>query len=86
MFMHINRAVFGSLTFLTFRMSFISVPCKKGYEVDLQKPISQYIKGNLGSGQASACKKGLEQLHRTRNDILVKLDDSHESTAKLIVT
>lgn len=65
-------------------MVFVSVPCKKGADVDLVKPIEHYIKGNLGSGQAAACKKGLDHLQKLRNDILAKLDDSHDSTVKLI--
>ncbi|KAH9282692.1 Programmed cell death 6-interacting protein [Echinococcus granulosus] len=65
-------------------MVFVGVPCKKGADVDLVKPIEHYIKGNLGSGQASACKKGLEHLQKLRNDILVKLDDAHDSTVRLI--
>ncbi|VDD82790.1 unnamed protein product [Mesocestoides corti] len=65
-------------------MSFVSVPCKKGLEVNLVKPIEHYIKGNLGSGQAVACKKDLDHLQKLRNEILVKLDDAHESTVKLI--
>ncbi|VDK38966.1 unnamed protein product [Taenia asiatica] len=65
-------------------MVFVCVPCKKGPDVDLVKPVEHYIKANLGSGQAAACRKGLDHLQKLRNDILVKLDDAHESTVKLI--
>ncbi|KAM7537810.1 hypothetical protein Aperf_G00000075938 [Anoplocephala perfoliata] len=67
-------------------MVFISVPCKKGAEVNLVKPIKSYIEGNMGTGQAAACQKGLEHIQKLRNDILVKLDDGHDSTVKLIET
>lgn len=80
-----SAAFFEFLSFLLSRMVFLSIPCKKGSEANLCKPIESYIKGNLGSSQAVACKKGLDHLQRLRNDILLKLDDSHESTIKLIV-
>ncbi|VDN96252.1 unnamed protein product [Rodentolepis nana] len=67
-------------------MVYISVPCKKGSETNLSKPIEAYLKGNMGTGQAAACKKGLEYIQKLRNEILAKLDDGHESTAKLIAS
>nr|CDS31738.1 programmed cell death 6 interacting protein [Hymenolepis microstoma] len=67
-------------------MVYISVPCKKGSETNLVKPIETYLKGNMGSGQAAACKKGLDYIQKLRNEILAKLDDGHESTAKLIAS
>lgn len=65
-------------------MVFLGVPCKKGADVNLVKPIENYIKVNMGTGQAAACKKGLDYLQKLRNEILVKLDDGHDSTIKLI--
>ena len=65
-------------------MVFVSVPCKKGAETSLTKPIEHYIKGNFGQGEAAACKKGLDHLQSLRNEILAKLDDAHDSTVKLV--
>ncbi|VUZ50688.1 unnamed protein product [Hymenolepis diminuta] len=67
-------------------MVYISVPCKKGSEAILVKPIEHYLKSNMGAGQAASCKKGLEHIQKIRNEILARLDDGHESTAKLIAT
>ena len=65
-------------------MVFISVPCKKGAESNLVKPIEHYVKGNFGQGEATACKRGLDQLQSLRNEILVKVNDAHDSLVKLI--
>ncbi|BHF64408.1 Rhophilin, Rho GTPase binding protein [Sparganum proliferum] len=65
-------------------MSFLSVPTKKGSEVELVKPIEHYIKGNYGAGPATACSKGLSHLQKVRANILTKLNDKHESTVTYI--
>ena len=62
--------------------SFIFIPAKKGYELDILKPLNDLIASYYSSSDQSVDLSGaIEQLSRLRNACVSKtIDLKHEST------
>jgi programmed cell death 6-interacting protein len=65
-------------------MAFLGVPCKKGYDVDLIRPLNKFIEETYGSEQAASHKQSLDDFQNMRNKVLTKLNDRHESAIEIL--
>jgi len=69
-------------------MSFIAIPVKKGYEVDIAKPLNNCINSAAynASGQENTEISGaIENLNKLRNSCISRsLDFKHESSLELL--
>ncbi|XP_053571768.1 programmed cell death 6-interacting protein [Bombina bombina] len=66
--------------------TFISVPLKKTYEVDLSKPLNKFIQNTYPAGeeQAEYCR-AVEELNKLRKSSVGRTLDKHESSLETVL-
>ncbi|RUS90047.1 hypothetical protein EGW08_002160 [Elysia chlorotica] len=64
--------------------SFISVPLKKTYEVDLVKPLRTFIQNTFSQANPDDYNQALADFNKLRNTTVVKSVDKHESALDVL--
>ncbi|CAD5119249.1 DgyrCDS7880 [Dimorphilus gyrociliatus] len=65
-------------------MAYISLPLKKTWEVDFEKPLRQFISQTFENIQESDYKSPLQDLNRLRQNVVSKWNDKHESALEVL--
>lgn len=67
-------------------MAFISIPSKKSYEVDLNKPLKNCLASNYGGDNSTFNAEAVaEEINRMRSNCISKnLDQKHEQSIELL--
>lgn len=65
-------------------MAYISLPLKKTWEVDFEKPLSQFIRQTFENIQEHDYKAPLKDLNRLRQNVVSKWNDKHESALEVL--
>ncbi|BFZ22519.1 hypothetical protein BsWGS_25558 [Bradybaena similaris] len=64
--------------------SFISVPLKKTFDVDLITPLKRFIRGTFTQANADDYTQALTEFNKLRNVMIKKSVDKHESTLEVL--
>ena len=63
--------------------TFLAVPMKATYDVDLIKPIKSFIQSTYSNIGAADYEKGLQEFSRLRSSMISKSADKHESALEV---
>lgn len=64
--------------------AYLAIPPKTTSEVDLVKPLKNFIKTNFSETPAEDYEKALTDFHRLRNHAVAKFNDKHESAIETV--
>lgn len=64
--------------------AFLAVPLKKTYEVDLVKPLRNFIQNTFSSAEPDDYNNALSEFNKLRNLMINKSVDKHESALEVL--
>ena len=64
--------------------TFLAVPLKRTWEVDLQKPLKTFITSTFDKIDPEDYNKALQEFHKLRNNVIAKSVDRHESSLEIL--
>ena len=64
--------------------TYLSVPLKKTFDVDLIKPLRQFIANTYTSANAEDYEPALQEFNKLRNNMIAKSADKHESALEVL--
>lgn len=79
-----NFAVFTSLDSSEEMPSLLSIPLKKSQNVELVKPLSNYIKNTFSDEKLHDTKDALAELNQLRTNAVLKSLDKHETSLDVL--
>ena len=64
--------------------TYLSVPCKKTWEVDLVKPLKTFISSTYGDSNEAENTKAIQDFNKLRSSVISKVADKHESSLEVL--
>lgn len=60
--------------------TYLAVPLKKTFEIDLTKPLRQFIANTFTNANAQDYESALQEFNKLRSSVVSKAADKHESS------
>ena len=64
--------------------TFLAVPCKRTWEVDLIKPLKSFIATTYNNVNADEYSQALSEFNKLRQNMISKSVDKHESALEVL--
>lgn len=64
--------------------TYLSVPLKKTWEVDLTKPLKAFISSTYGDSNESDNARAVQEFSKLRSNMMAKMVDKHESALEVL--